>query len=161
MAEKWICKQFYGQILTFTSTCVTNEEQKRRFTHATSSYDGLYLCQNILKFIDKIAKLWLRQKFSTYIQTAGWLHRQCYCYIQLSSQEGIKIQFQAVTRVPRSETYAPQTGLWISDPNFNRGYLLSKANAHVKYQANLSIRWQVIDRKQFSHLLLQWPWPLI
>jgi len=35
-----------------------------------------------------------------------------------------------------------------SDPNFNRGHLLTKANAHVKYQANRSIRSQVIDRKR-------------
>jgi hypothetical protein len=49
--------------------------------------------------------------------------------------------------------------LWPSDPNFNRSHLLSKANPHVKYQANRSIRWRVIDRKWFSHLLWQWPWP--
>jgi len=42
--------------------------------------------------------------------------------------------------------------LWPSDPNFNRGHLLAKANALVKYQANRSIRWRVIDRRRFLHL---------
>ena len=50
--------------------------------------------------------------------------------------------------------------LWPSDPYFNWGHLLFKANGHVKYRANRSICWQVIDRKRFSHLLWHWSWPL-
>ena len=50
--------------------------------------------------------------------------------------------------------------LWPNDPNFNRGHLLSKANAHVKYQDNRPISCRVIDRKRFiSYLLWQSTWP--
>jgi hypothetical protein len=38
--------------------------------------------------------------------------------------------------------------LWPSDPYFNRGHLLSKAKAHMKYQTNRLIPSQVIDRKR-------------
>ena len=44
--------------------------------------------------------------------------------------------------------------LWPSDPYFKRGHLLSKANAHVKYQVNPSIGWRVIDRKRFFALFV-------
>jgi len=37
--------------------------------------------------------------------------------------------------------------VWPNDTNFNRGHLLSNANAHGKYQANRSLCTQVIDRK--------------
>ena len=39
--------------------------------------------------------------------------------------------------------------LWPNDHNFNRDHLLSKANAHGKYQRNRWMGWQVIDLKQF------------
>ena len=37
--------------------------------------------------------------------------------------------------------------LWPYDPNFDKVYLLPKANAHMKYQANRSTCWRVFDRK--------------